>query len=156
MSRDIMNTKNFRIFVETLEALPEEIKNNEVDMRSNFEPACGTPGCFAGLICIVANDIPELKKHYTSPIYSFSNWGIALHDFLGISLQTWAWENPTIWGNTSGISVYSFNKAWGKSEYETLIHNDIIIHLMSAYDNWINYLERKEENYEQWKTRKRQ
>jgi Na+/phosphate symporter len=46
--------------------------------------------------------------------------------------------------------------AWGKSEDETLIHNDIIIHLMNAYDNWINYLERKEENYEQWKTRVRQ
>jgi hypothetical protein len=47
-------------------------------MRSNFEPICGTAGCFAGLISIVANDIPELKKHYTSSIYTFSNWGIAL------------------------------------------------------------------------------
>jgi hypothetical protein len=63
---DKMNTNNFKIFVEALEALPDEIKNNEVDMQSNFEPACGTSGCFAGLISIVANDIPELKKHYTS------------------------------------------------------------------------------------------
>jgi hypothetical protein len=53
-----MNTNNFKIFVEALEALPEEIKNNKVDMRSNFEPICGTAGCFAGLISIVANDIP--------------------------------------------------------------------------------------------------
>jgi hypothetical protein len=48
-----MNTERFRIFVEALEALPEEIKNNEVDMRSNFEPVCGTAGCFAGLISII-------------------------------------------------------------------------------------------------------
>jgi uncharacterized protein YqhQ len=47
-----MNTEKFKIFVEALEALPEEIKNNEVDMRSNFEPVCGTAGCFAGLISI--------------------------------------------------------------------------------------------------------
>jgi hypothetical protein len=30
---DKMNTKNFKIFVEALEALPDEIKNNEVDMQ---------------------------------------------------------------------------------------------------------------------------
>jgi hypothetical protein len=141
-----MNTNNFKIFVEALEALPEEIKNNKVDMRSNFEPICGTAGCFAGLISIVANDIPELKKHYTSSIYSFSNWGMALHDFLGISLQAWAWENPTIWENTRGISVYSFNEAWGKSEDETLIHNDIIIHLRKALNNWIAFENKSNEH----------
>jgi hypothetical protein len=74
--------KNFKILVEALEALPDEIKNNEVDMQSNFEPVCGTAACFAGLISIVANDIPELKKHYTSPIYTFSNWGIASTNIL--------------------------------------------------------------------------
>jgi hypothetical protein len=54
----------------------------------------------------------------SSSIYTFSNWGIALQDFLGIGLEVWAWENPTIWENTRGISVYSFNEAWGKSEPE--------------------------------------
>jgi hypothetical protein len=141
-----MNTNNFKIFVEALEALPEEIKNNKVDMRSNFEPICGTAGCFAGLISIVANDIPELKKHYTSSIYTFSNWGIALQDFLGIGLEVWAWENPTIWENTRGISVYSFNEAWGKSEDETLIHNDIIIHLRKALNNWIAFENKSNEH----------
>jgi hypothetical protein len=47
---DKMNTENFKILVDALESLPEDIKNNEVDMRSNFEPACGAPGCFAGLM----------------------------------------------------------------------------------------------------------
>jgi hypothetical protein len=141
-----MNTNNFKIFVEALEALPEEIKNNEVDMQSNFEPVCGTVACFAGLISIVANDIPELKKHYTSSIYTFSNWGIALQDFLGIGLEVWAWENPTIWENTRGISVYSFNEAWGKKEDETLIHNDIINHLRKAFDNWIAFENKSNEH----------
>jgi hypothetical protein len=47
--------------------LPDEIKNNKVEMRSLEDPTCGTAGCFAGLISIVANDIPELKKLYPSP-----------------------------------------------------------------------------------------
>ncbi|VVM26640.1 hypothetical protein BSPWISOXPB_4377 [uncultured Gammaproteobacteria bacterium] len=52
-----MNTKNFKIFIEALEALPENIRNNEVDMKSVDEPICGTVGCFAGLVSIVAKDI---------------------------------------------------------------------------------------------------
>jgi hypothetical protein len=65
----------------------------------------------------------------------------------------WASENPKIWENENGISVYSWNKSWGKKQDETLTHNDIIIHLRKAFDNWIDYLELKEENYEQWKVR---
>jgi hypothetical protein len=52
------------ILVNSLEALPEDVKNNRVIMGSMYEPTCGTPGCFAGLISIVANDIPELKQLY--------------------------------------------------------------------------------------------
>jgi hypothetical protein len=37
-----MNTKNFKVFIEALEALPENIRNNEVDMKSVDEPICGT------------------------------------------------------------------------------------------------------------------
>jgi hypothetical protein len=44
-------------------------------------------GCFAGLISIVANDIPELKNNYTLPNYSFSHWAMALQDFLGVGLD---------------------------------------------------------------------
>jgi hypothetical protein len=32
-----MNTNNFKILVEALEALPEEIKNNQVDMNSTLK-----------------------------------------------------------------------------------------------------------------------
>jgi hypothetical protein len=37
-----------------------------------------------------------------------------------LGLDDWARENPKIWDNKNGISVYSYNKAWGKSEDETL------------------------------------
>jgi hypothetical protein len=55
---DKMNTKKFKVFVEALESLPEHIRNNKVDMQSVEQPVCGTAGCFAGLISIVAEDIP--------------------------------------------------------------------------------------------------
>jgi hypothetical protein len=57
-----------------------------------------------------------------------------------LSIIFWAWENPTVWGNYRGANAYVYNEAWGKGAEEKLIHNDIIIHLMNAYDNWINFL----------------
>jgi hypothetical protein len=56
-------------------------------LRSNFEPICGTAGCFAGLISIVANDIPELKELYAGEKYCFTEWAEALKKFLGISIE---------------------------------------------------------------------
>jgi hypothetical protein len=54
-----MNTNNFKIFVEALEALPEEIKNNKVDMRSNFAHSC------------MSESLSRiLKQALASPIYS--------------------------------------------------------------------------------------
>jgi hypothetical protein len=35
-----MITDNFKVFIEALEALPEDIKNNEVNMKSVDEPVC--------------------------------------------------------------------------------------------------------------------
>jgi hypothetical protein len=56
-----MNTKKFKVFVEALESLPEHIRNNKVDMHSVEQPLCGTVGCFAGLISIVAEGLTILN-----------------------------------------------------------------------------------------------
>jgi hypothetical protein len=48
--------------------------------------------------------------------------------------------------NKNGISVYSYNKAWGKKEDEILTHNDIIIHLRKAFDNWIAFENKSNEH----------
>jgi hypothetical protein len=47
-----INTNNFKTLIEALEALPEGIRSNKVNMSSAHEPV----RCFAGLISIVAND----------------------------------------------------------------------------------------------------
>jgi hypothetical protein len=51
-------------------------------MSSTHEPTCGAVGCFAGLISIVADDIPELKEIYLFSGYNYYSWKVALYDFL--------------------------------------------------------------------------
>jgi hypothetical protein len=45
---------------------------------------------------------------------------------LGISIEVWAWENPTVWGNYRGANAYVYNEAWGKGAEEKLIHNKLL------------------------------
>ena len=152
-----MNTGRFKTLVEALEALPDHIKNNRVDMSSLQNPACGTPGCFAGLISIVANDIPELKKAYAQgDDYSYGAWAVALDEYLEhegsyefdttkveISLETWAIEYPEIWGNDKGRVIFCSVEAFGKKFKDKITHNDIIIHLRGVYERWVEFLKQK-------------
>ena len=142
-----MDIENFKIFVEALEALPEEIKNNKVDMKSTFEPTCGSPGCFAGLISIVANDIPELKKIYDFDEYSYSAWSLALDAFLNCRFNVWAKRNRKAWGNVHGGRLYSDISAFGKESGDILTHNDIIVQLRKAFDKWALEVVKNGENY---------
>lgn len=100
-----MNIENLSKFVKALNELPEHIKNNELDMKSNENP-CGSVGCHAGLISLV--DVPELKALYKSKDYSYDAWGDTLGKFLGLhnrmGLQKWAYNNPHLWKTNSGFS----------------------------------------------------
>ena len=136
--KDEMNTKNFKVFIEALEALPENVKHNHVDMKSILEPVCGTVGCFAGLVSIVAEDIPELKKLNDFDDYSYSAWALALNNFLDCKFDSWASRNETVWDNIYGGRLYSDITAFSKVRSETLTHNDIIVHIRNAYDRWID------------------
>jgi hypothetical protein len=44
--------------------LSDDVKDWGVRMSSTNEPVCGTPGCHAGLISIVAKELPEMKDTY--------------------------------------------------------------------------------------------
>ena len=59
-----MNKDKLKEFVNALDALSDDVKNMDVDMGSTDKPTCGTCGCHAGLISIVAQDLPELKEIY--------------------------------------------------------------------------------------------
>ena len=140
-----MNTNNFKIFVEALEALPDEIKNNQVDMLSIEAPVCGTAGCFTGLISIVAEYIPALKEQYTSDDYCHAEWKFAINSYLGCIFPKWARDNPKIWGNEHGELIFYYGEAFGENVDE-LTHNDIIIHLRIAFDNWIAFENKSNEH----------
>ena len=137
-----MNTNNFKTFVEALEALPDEVKHNVVHMGSIDKPTCKTAGCFAGLISIVADDMPELKNLYNVKDYRYlwREWENALDKFLGCSFRHWARDNPNAWGNPEGRFAFSFPEAYGTREMgEALTHNGIIVHLRNAYENWVKF-----------------
>ena len=124
-----LNVSKFKVLVEALEALPEDIRSNEVDMSSTDEPTCGAVGCFTGLISIVADDIPELKEIYLFSSYNCYNWKDTLYDFLECDFSKWAEHKPKIWGNAYGWHMFESAMAFGKDHGYILSHDEIIIHL---------------------------
>ena len=95
-----MNKNKLKQFVNALDMLSDDVKDWKVNMISGEKPTCGTPGCHAGLISIVAKKLPELQEIY-KPLYSlecesvgkkknhyiFSVWSSALAIFLGFKYE---------------------------------------------------------------------
>jgi hypothetical protein len=125
-----ISVERFKTMVEALEALPEGIRGYSADMRSMSKPTCGTAGGFSGLICIVVNDIPELRKSHSWDVgYAFDTWEVSLYNFLECDFSKWAEYNPKFWGNSYGGHMFNSSKAFGKNHGDTLTHDEMIIHL---------------------------
>ncbi len=140
-----MNKNKLKQFVNALDTLSDDVKDWGVTMLSTNKPACGTPGCHAGLICIVAQELPELQDIYM-PLYLsesgrrgkrdnqyvFYVWSAALTIFLGFKgeedLQVWAAKNPKLWGNTFGRDMFLSQFAFTNGLYIEITHRDIINH----------------------------
>ena len=139
-----MNKDKLKELVNALDSLSDDVKDMGVIMMSTNKPSCGTCGCHAGLISIVAKDLPELqeaykylcslylqKGYYNNP-YVYIFWARALAVFLGFkdrfSFIYWAGDNPEIWGNEHGVAVFDLAKAFTDDESKKLTHRDIINH----------------------------
>jgi hypothetical protein len=147
-----MNKNKLKEFVNALDMLSDDVKDWGVIMMSTNKPACGTPGCHAGLISIVAESLPELQEIY-KPLYSlecesvgkkknhyiFSVWSSALAIFLGFKydneLEVWAGENPRLWGNNRGYDMFCSRLAFTNELYKQLTHRDIINHWKQVLKN---------------------
>ena len=126
-----MNTNNFKILVEALEALPEDI--NEVNTGTKWEP----DSLFSNLIGLVAMDILELREAFSVYGVSINFFILAVENFLDCDFK------EDICNNQQGID---WNKAFGKDDVDTLTHNDIIIHLRKVLDNWIAFEDKSNEH----------
>ncbi len=150
-----MKTNKLEEFVNALDTLSDDVKDMGVYMKSISKPSDGTCGCHAGLISIVAKELSELQAIY-EPIYSkecksrgqerenhyiFYIWSRALAIFLGFKyeyeldmwdekspIETWAEENPKIWGNEYGGEMFSSQSAFNNDLDKALAHRDIIEH----------------------------
>jgi hypothetical protein len=129
-----MNVKNLKKLVEALEALPENIREDAVDMTSESQPSFSECGCHAGMFEIL--DLKEITELYLPPnttagAYSYSAWADAVAMFLGfcdnIALSDWAKENPKIWGNSRGSGMFCEGEAFGLTIYDHIFPRQIII-----------------------------
>jgi hypothetical protein len=149
-----MNKDKLKELVNALDALSDDIKDWDIDMNNDEEPTCNTPGCHAGLISIVAKDLPELKDIYERIIlskwkdsrYRYEVWSNALTVFLGFKnsrdLRFWAENNPKLWGNKYGGDMFVFDiafiddtKAYIDDLAKQLTHRDIINHWKQVLTN---------------------
>ncbi|CAC9650400.1 hypothetical protein [uncultured Gammaproteobacteria bacterium] len=140
-----MNKNKLKQFVNALDELSDDVKDWDVLMMSANKPSCDTCGCHAGLISIVAENLPELQEIY-EPLYSlecesvgkkknhyiFSVWSSALAIFLGFKydneLEVWAGDNPRLWGNNHGYDMFCSRLAFTSDKNKWLTHRDLINH----------------------------
>jgi hypothetical protein len=148
-----MNKDKLKEFVNALDMLSDDVKNMDVDMESTKEPVCGTCGCHAGLISIVAKDLPGLEeahlkvfktyfkvyKEIKKDLYLYALWADALAEFLGFKeqkdLEIWAKDNPKLWGNKFGGDIFMDAVAFTDDTNKQLIHRDIINHWKQVLAN---------------------
>ncbi len=154
-----MITTQLTKYTKALNALPDEIKNNLVNMGSLDDPTCGAPGCHAGLISLAAVELQELRECYNKICemqsiynegyprdfteYSYTYWADALSLYLGFpfdkieytyyGLTRWARDNPYFWGNLDGLGMFSSSKAFGQDK-DNFPHSVIIDHFTVMSD----------------------
>ncbi len=152
-----MNKDKLKEFVNALDALNDDIKDMSVYIKSSKDTNCEAPWGHAGLISIVAKELPELQEIHNHKIhghiyflkygfeeemdfkYGLHIWEDALAVFLGfkndIQLLFWAYDNPKIWGNSHGIYMFNYGKSFGDDEDKGLKHRDIINHWKQVLKN---------------------
>ncbi len=145
-----MNKDKLKELVNALDSLSDDIKDWGVNMISEEKPTCGTPGCHAGLISIVAKDLPELQEIYKIHLYltnrvgnqsdyHYSIWADTLAEFLGIKnrrhLRDWAKNNPKLWGNEFGEWMFCCWSAFVDDSDKKLTHRVILEHWKQVLAN---------------------
>lgn len=85
-----------------------DIMENRVQINHH---TCGTVHCVAGWFCVaIKNDDPIIKKRIEGNFCTFSDGYRAMSEILGFRdvyrLETWAEDNPDIWGNEYGDNMF--------------------------------------------------
>ena len=120
--------------VRVMQALPDNVMDRN--------PFMNVPDCspFLGLVSIVAEKIPALKRRYKYDEYDDSKWEQALTDYLGDDLASWAGRNSELWGNEMGYSIYAtgtlFYIAFNSSPVRFFANYHIVYQLIRTIHAW--------------------
>ena len=100
-------------FLNLAEGTPPECKVNMMETEVDL---CGTVACHAGWFGIAKHS----KKKSLNNLYDFQDSANEMANYLGfakaIDLQTWAGENPVLWGNTKGFAMFNARRAFSVDE----------------------------------------
>ena len=154
-----MRIRRLKKLVRALEALPDDIKNMKASENVNLPLDRDSDfrfDSFAGLISIVADDIPALKKHYAredeydynggiilNPFSDYTTlWEWALRRYLGVKLEDWVSVNSELWGNDETIKPPRLYRegfaslAFDMKGSEVLTNRHIINHLICVLNRY--------------------
>lgn len=96
------------------------------------ENRCGSPACHAGWFGVYFDNFNDDKVNGGDRYKSFSEYAGEMANFLGLEckfyLESWAVDNPEIWGNSDGTNMFYENKAFGISNYHNITLRDISNH----------------------------
>lgn len=87
---------------------------------------CGSPACHAGWFAVARNQEQDKITKNGVKHYNFHHSAKEMAVFLGFDseqdLENWAFENPTLWGNTYGGGMFSDRSAFlpGEGRQPTL------------------------------------
>jgi hypothetical protein len=92
-------------------------------MKNRHE--CGTVHCASGWYVVANLDRPEIKNRFKKGYVGYSDGADLMARDLGFAdrdcLQTWAYENPEIWGNENGRSIFSEESAYDNEGFDGVI-----------------------------------
>ena len=86
---------------------------------------CGTVHCVGGWYAIANLDRPEIKDRFKKGFVGYSDGADLMAKDLGFAnrdcLQTWAFDNPEIWGNPRGGSMFAYESAYDNEGFDGVI-----------------------------------
>ena len=128
------NAKKVQVLGMVFLTLHEAYPYAEVNMATAYQGSCGSPACHAGWFN-VALGLGEVISNY---MYGADRMAAYLGFANGEHLQYWAENNPKLWGNHFGYSMFSSSLAFGKlmfsNDTDLLTVKDIGNHWLKVAD----------------------
>ena len=115
----------------------DKVGDEDVNMNELYINHCGSPLCFAGWFAYLSRSKEELKGKDWKYGARLIACECGLED--RYHLTRWANNNPKLWGNEYGDSMFGYKQAFGVEPNEELTLSDITAHLREVSERCAQY-----------------